>query len=70
MPLEWPITLSHHIDAIAQEQGSNIAIKDGIGNSLTYTQMAGRVNAIAAALQAERTLDRDIVAIFQEPSSD
>lgn len=70
MPLEWPITLSHRIDAITQEQGSNIAIKDGIGNRLTYTQMAGRVNAIAAALQAGKTLDGDIVAIFQEPSSD
>ena len=32
--------------------------------------MAGRVNAIAAALQAGKTLDGDIVAIFQGPSSD
>ena len=69
MSLEWLITLSHPIDVIAQEQGSNIAIKDGIGNRLTYTQIAGRVNIIAAALQAGKTLDGDIVAIFQDPSS-
>ena len=70
MQLEWPPTLSHRVDDMVQAHSLDIAIKDGVGNTLTYSQMAGRVNAIATALVAAQAADGARVAVFQEPTSD
>lgn len=70
MKLEWPPTLSHRVDAIIRDHGSELAIKDGVGNTLTYSQMAGRVNSIANALVAINNVDGARVAVFQEPTAD
>ena len=70
MHYEWPSTLSHRVDQMVHEHGSDIAVKDGVGNTLTYSQIAGRVNSIATALVAADAVDGSRVAVFQEPTSD
>jgi hybrid polyketide synthase/nonribosomal peptide synthetase ACE1 len=45
-------------------------LKDGLGNNLTYGQMAGRVQAIAASLIAAGAGDGAAVGVFQTPSAD
>lgn len=70
MQLEWAPTLSHRVDEMVKEHGSNVAIKDDTGTVLTYNQMSARVNAIAAALVAAKTVHGAKVAVFQEPTAD
>lgn len=70
MQLEWPPTLSHRVDAVVRDHSSDLAIKDGSGITLTYSQMAGRVNAIVNALVAADAVDGARVAVFQEPTAD
>jgi len=70
MHYEWPSTLSHRVDQMVHEHGSDIAVKDGVGNTLTYSQIAGRVNSIATALVAADAVDGSRVAVFQEPTSE
>ena len=70
MQLEWAPTLSHRVDEMVKEHGSKVAIKDDTGTVLTYKQMSARVNAIAAALVAAKTVDGAKIAVFQEPTAD
>lgn len=70
MESSWPPTLSHRVDAMVREHGGEIAIKDGADNTLTYSQMAERVNSIATSLVAALAVDGAKVAVFQEPTSD
>ncbi|KAJ5628857.1 equisetin synthetase [Penicillium lividum] len=37
--LEWPITISHRIDQMIERFAFKPALKDGLGNNLTYKQM-------------------------------
>ena len=70
MQLNWGPTLSHRFDEMVRENGSLLAIKDSMGNILTYSQAAARANAIAAALARANVVGGDKVAVFQEPSAD
>ena len=70
MQLNWAPTLCHRFDEMVQENGSQLAIKDGTGNILTYSQAAARVNAIATALVAAKVMGGYRVAVFQEPTTD
>ena len=70
MQLNWEPTLSHRFDEMVRKNGSLLAIKDSVGNILTYSQAAARVNAIAAALVAANVMDGHKVAVFQEPTAD
>lgn len=70
MQLKWAPTLSHRVDEMVQSYASHIAIKDGAAKVLTYTQMASRVNAIAAALVAAKVVIGTKVAVLQEPTVD
>ena len=68
--LEWPLTMSHRIDQVIESHGSAPALKDGLGNNLTYEQMADRVQVIAASLIAAGAGDAASVGVFQTPSAD
>ena len=70
LQFNWAPTLSHRFDEMVQENGSHLAIKDSRGNTLTYSQAAARVNAIAAALLTAKVVDGHRVAVFQEPTAD
>ena len=70
MQLSWGPTLSHRFDEMVRENRSLLAIKDSMGNILTYSQAAARVNAIAAALVAANVMGGHKVAVFQEPTAD
>ncbi|KAF1937576.1 putative hybrid NRPS/PKS enzyme [Clathrospora elynae] len=70
LPLEWQGTLVHRIDHIAQIHESSPAVKDGLGNDLTFAQLIQRANVIAAALFDSNIPDGSNVGVFQEPSAD
>lgn len=70
MQLNWEPTLSHRFDKMVQANGSLLAIKDSMGNNLSYSQAAARVNAIAAALVRANVVGGYKVAVFQEPTVD
>lgn len=67
---EWPLTISHRVDQIVERHESATALKDGLGNSMTYGQMADRVQDIAASLVAAGAGDGSPVGVFQSPSAD
>ncbi|PGH17239.1 hypothetical protein AJ80_04881 [Polytolypa hystricis UAMH7299] len=67
---EWGPTVVHRIDDMIREHGSDLALKDGTGRVLNYSQMAGRVNAICAALVEANAVDGAKVAVFQQPTTD
>jgi hybrid polyketide synthase/nonribosomal peptide synthetase ACE1 len=69
-PTEWEGTLVHRIDKIAQGSPQVLALKDGLGNSLNYTQMASRANVIAGALSDLHIGEGSKVGVLQEPSTD
>lgn len=70
MESDWPATIAHRVDDMVVEHGGSIAVKDGMGNALTYSEMAGRVDAISASLSKFGVSAGSTVAVFQEPSAD
>jgi len=69
IPCEWQGTLVDRIDEIAQAYSQDPALKDGLGNSLTYSQMNARVNTIAASLSSLGLGEKSKVGVFQEAST-
>ncbi|KAF4539204.1 Beta-ketoacyl synthase [Lasiodiplodia theobromae] len=67
---EWPATVGHRIDEMIKKHASELAIKDGRGNVLTYAQMDERANSIAAALVENGAADGGRVGVFQNPTAD
>lgn len=67
---EWPETLSHRIDMMVHAHGQDIAVKTAEGGSITYNQMAQRIEMIAAALLAANCVEASKVAVFQESTPD
>ena len=70
--LEWPETVAHRIDQMIAQYPNSIALKDGYGRILTYTEIDERVNSIASALrvQLRESNEQSIVGVFQMPSAD
>lgn len=66
---EWPESLVHRVEAIAQARSSNLAIKDS-SKSLTYAELEIQSTSIAQALLEQGIRPRERIAIFQEPSVD
>lgn len=68
----WPetSTVVHRVDEWVEKQGDAVAVKDTVGRSLTYSQMVGRVNAIARDLQRAGARPGWSVAVFCEPTVD
>lgn len=70
MKTDWPETLPHRVDQIAEERRDDVAVKDGLGRVLNYAQMIDRVEAIAEALQNEGIGADSRVAVFQQATLD
>ncbi|OBU00869.1 putative Hybrid PKS-NRPS biosynthetic cluster [Pseudogymnoascus verrucosus] len=69
MVSQWGPTVSHVIDENSVTHPDTPALKDGLGNSLTYSQASKRVNQIANAL-LESGIEHRRVAGYQEPTAD
>ena len=67
---DWPLTLPHRIDHIAQENSDNTALMDGVGSSLTYKAMIDRAQAIAEALLSAGAGPSCRILVFQQASAD
>lgn len=67
---DWPETLPHRIDQVAQQNRDSIALMDGVGSSLTYSDMTNRIEAIAEALQNAGIVAGSRVLVFQQAASD
>lgn len=68
MVSDWPETLIHRIDQVAKANGDKVALADGIGKSLTYSEMINRIEAVAEALQKAGIGAGSRVLVFQQPS--
>ncbi|KAL7935507.1 hypothetical protein V8C35DRAFT_333983 [Trichoderma chlorosporum] len=67
---DWPASLPHRIDQIAQQNQNKTALIDGIGKDLTYSEMIDRVEAIAEELQKAGLGNGSRVLVFQTAASD
>jgi hybrid polyketide synthase/nonribosomal peptide synthetase ACE1 len=67
---DWPSTLPHRIDEVAQENQDQMALVDGINQKLTYSDMSNRIQAIAEALQHVGMGPGSRVVVFQDAASD
>ncbi|KAI0428566.1 PKS-NRPS hybrid [Xylaria sp. FL1042] len=65
---QWPETLVHRIDKMAQRYSSKLAVIDGNKTSLTYSQLAKRVGALAASMRGIKSGSR--VGVYVDPSTD
>ena len=70
MTSDWPGTLPHRIDQVALENQDKVALVDGIGSNLTYSEMSSRIEAIAEALQNAGVGAGSRVLVFQQAASD
>jgi hybrid polyketide synthase/nonribosomal peptide synthetase ACE1 len=70
MSSDWPATLPHRIDQVARENGDKVALTDGFGNELSYTDMTNRIEAIAEALESKGAGSGSRVPVFQQAASD
>lgn len=67
---DWPATLPHRIDQVAQGNLDKAALMDGTGRVLTYSDMLSRIQAISETLQ-NLTVGPDCrVLVFQQPAAD
>ncbi|KAF3766643.1 hypothetical protein M406DRAFT_252003 [Cryphonectria parasitica EP155] len=67
---DWPATLPHRIDQVAQENGDKTALLDGHGSCLTYTAMSRRIQALAEAMIRANLGRGSRVLVFQDASTD
>ena len=67
---DWPGTLPHRIDQVAQENQDKVAIMDGTGKVLTYSDMVSRIEAIGEALQNAGVGAGSRVLVFQQATAD
>jgi hybrid polyketide synthase/nonribosomal peptide synthetase ACE1 len=62
-------TISHRIDQMIDAHATQPALKDGSGNTLTYSQMKSRIKSIAAALVKNGATEGTTIGVFQNPSA-
>lgn len=67
---DWPGTLPHRIDQVAQETQGKVALMDGYDSILTYSDMINRIEAISEALQNSGIGAGSRVLVFQQAASD
>ncbi|GAP93361.2 putative lovastatin nonaketide synthase protein [Rosellinia necatrix] len=67
---EWPDTLPHRIDQVALRNADKVALMDGTGKALTYSDMIGRIEAIAESLQNAGVDSGSRVLVFQQATAD
>ncbi|KAK6070456.1 polyketide synthase peptide synthetase [Seiridium cupressi] len=67
---DWPATLPHRIDQVAQQNSDEVALMDGNGKVLTYSEMSQRIEGIAEALHHAGAGVGSRVLVFQDATSD
>ncbi|KAI1385651.1 uncharacterized protein F4822DRAFT_432506 [Hypoxylon trugodes] len=67
---DWPETIPHRIEDVARENKDNVAIMDDLGNKLTYSDLIGRIEAIAEAVKDSGAGPGSRVLVFQQAASD
>jgi hybrid polyketide synthase/nonribosomal peptide synthetase ACE1 len=67
---DWPATLPHRIEQVAQENSEITALMDGFGHKLTYSAMTKRIEAIAEALSEAGVGFDSRVLVFQQAAAD
>lgn len=67
---DWPETLPHRIDDIAQANRDRVALMDGTGKVLTYSDMSNRIEAISEALLNAGVGAGSRVLVYQQPTAD
>ncbi|KIL88416.1 polyketide synthase [Fusarium avenaceum] len=67
---DWPATLPHRIDQVAQNMPERVALLDGIGSILTYSDMSNRIQAISEALLAAGAGSGSRILVYQQPAAD
>ena len=72
MQLQWPATAAHRIDQVIEQYPNSVALKDGYGHILTYSEMNERVVGISTALrdQNSESMKQAVLGVFQMPSAD
>ncbi|KAI0597513.1 hypothetical protein F4775DRAFT_593206 [Biscogniauxia sp. FL1348] len=67
---DWPQTLPHRIDQVALENADKVALMDGFGKVLTYSEMISFIEAIAESLRDAGVGSGSRVLVFQQASAD
>lgn len=67
---QWPATVVHRVDEIAQAHPDHPALREEDGTELTYSQLQDRVSVIANELICQGAGTGIRVGVFQSPSAD
>ncbi|PSR77536.1 hypothetical protein BD289DRAFT_494214 [Coniella lustricola] len=70
MSSDWPETLPHRIDQVAQEYPNRIALLDGKGTKFSYSSMLARIEVIAEVLRSAGIGPGAHALVFQTASAD
>lgn len=72
MVSDWSETLPHRIDEVAQVNGTQVALMDGVSSprTLTYSEMINRIEAVAESLKTAGVGSGARVLVFQQPTVD
>ncbi|EAW09117.1 putative hybrid NRPS/PKS enzyme [Aspergillus clavatus NRRL 1] len=66
---QWPATIPERIDEIVERYPTHVALIDGDGRKMSYTEMARRVNTLAVVLLRQDIGQGSKVGVFMEPGS-
>ncbi|GLB22936.1 putative Hybrid PKS-NRPS biosynthetic cluster [Aspergillus tubingensis] len=66
---EWPETLSLKVDQVSAQFPNDIALRDGLGDSMTYKAMDRIIDQISEELVQTNIQPGDKVGVFQQPSA-
>ena len=66
---QWPETLSLKVDQVSAQFPNDIALRDGLGDSMTYKAMDRTVDQISEELLQVGIQTGDKVGVFQQPSA-
>lgn len=70
MKIQWPATVVHRVDDIAQAYPDHPALREEDGAELTYSQLQDRAAVIANELLSRGVCAGARVGVFQSPSRD
>lgn len=65
----WTETLSQKVDDVSAKYPQDIALRDGLGNTLTYAAMNRTIDQISEELVKGNVKPGDKVGIFQQPGA-
>ncbi|KXJ94940.1 polyketide synthetase [Microdochium bolleyi] len=66
----WPETLIHRVVEVAEQHGDKPSVKDGHGNTMTYTELLNRMHIIADALHILGAKPGASIAVLQDRTCD